>query len=140
MTDIKKLKVSVVTPEGPVFEGLADYVSLPGQEGVFGVFKRHVPVFTIIDQGEIQILNGGERQYLAVAGGFVDVGPDHVIVLADLASTSEALDEIKIQEAKKRAEEKLSEKLSRQDYLQAQAELRKALLDLKVHSRKRRPV
>lgn len=138
MTEVKKLQVSVVTPEGLVFEGLADYVSLPGQEGVLGVFKRHMPVFTMIDQGEIQIRDGDERKYLAVAGGFVEVYPDRVIVLADLASSSEELDEAKIKEAKKRAEEKLSEKLSRQDYLQAQAELRKSLLDLKVASRKRR--
>lgn len=138
MEETKKIQVKIAIPEGLIYEGEGDYVSIPAKEGVIGVFKRHTPFFSLIEQGEVVIENNKAKEYLAVLGGFVDVGPDHVTILADLASTSEQLDEIKITEAKKRAEEKLSENLSQQDYVNTQAELRKTILDLKVARRRRR--
>lgn len=137
MSEIKNIEVKVLTPEKTIYDGPADYVSIPAKEGVIGVFKRHTPFFSIVEQGEVVIENNKTKEYLAVLGGFVDVGPDHVTILADLASTSEQLDEIKITEAKKRAEERLSENLSQQDYAATQAELRKTILDLKVSRRRR---
>ncbi len=131
------LQIKVVTPERLVYEGSADYVSIPAVEGVVGIFKRHTPFFSIIEQGELVVKKGQLQEHLAVLGGFVDVGPNHVTILADLASTSQELDEIVISEAKKRAEEKLSETLSREDYAATQAELRKTILNLKVARRRR---
>ena len=138
MNTVGNLEVKVVTPEKTIFEGSVDYVSLPAKEGVLGIYKRHIPLLTLIDQGEVTIVKNGQKEFIAIFGGFAEVGPDHVTILTDAASRSEELDEVKIREAKKRAEEKLSEKLSQQDYLNVQAELRKAILGLKVANRRRR--
>ena len=134
----KKFKIKVITAEGVVFEGSADYVSIPGQLGVLGIMAGHTPLFSVIEHGELVIKNGDETVHLAVSGGFVDVGRDHVTALTDLALRSEDLDEEKIKEAKRKAEERLRERLSRQEYFAAEAQLRKILIDLKVSERRKR--
>lgn len=135
----KKLTVKVITPERVVFSGDADYVSVPGVEGVLGVLPRHIPLFSLIDQGEVVVKNGNKNfLHLALSGGFVEVSPSQVLILADAAARAEELDEAEIRAAKERAQSAFNEKMSRQEYLQAQAQLRKALLDLKVAARKRR--
>lgn len=134
----KKFKIKVLTPEGVVFEGSADYVSIPGQVGVLGVLAGHTPLFSVIEHGELVIKNGIETVHLSVSGGFVDIGTDHVTALTDSALRSEDLDEEKIKEAKQKAEERLRERLSRQEYLAAEAQLRKILIDLKVSDRRKR--
>lgn len=139
MSHQKKLIVKVITPERIVFVGEADYVSVPGVEGVLGVLPRHIPLFSLIDQGEVVVKNGNKNfLHLALSGGFVEVSPSQVLILADAAARAEELDEAEIRAAKERAQSAFNEKMSRQEYLQAQAQLRKALLDLKVATRKRR--
>lgn len=134
----EKLEINIITPERIVYHDFADYVSIPGSEGVLGVFPKHTPLFTKIVQGEISIKNDNEYLHLSVAGGFVEIGKDQVTILADSALRSEELEEEKIIEAKKKAEEKLQQKLSRQEYLAAEAQLRRVLLDLRVAGRKKR--
>ncbi len=134
----KKFKIKVLTAEGVVFEGSADYVSIPGKLGVLGVLSGHTPLFSVIDHGELVIKNGAETVHLSVSGGFVDIGRDHVTALTDSALRSGDLDEEKIKEAKRKAEEKLRERLSRQEYLAAESQLRKILVDLKVSERRKR--
>lgn len=138
MSAKKKLTVKVITPERVVFAGEADYVSVPGVEGVLGVLPRHTPLFSLIHQGEVVIKKGRDSLHLSVAGGFVEVSPAQVLVLADTAVRAEDLDEVLVQAAKARAEAAFNEKMSRQEYLQAQVQLRRALLDLKVATRKKR--
>lgn len=133
----EKLEIRIITPERIVYHDFADYISVPGSEGVLGVFPRHTPLFTRIVQGEVSIKNDREYRHLSVAGGFVEVGKSQVTILADSALRSEDLEEEKIIEAKKKAEEKLQQKLSRHEYLAAEAQLRRVLLDLRVAGRKK---
>ncbi len=133
-----KLEISIITPERIVYHDFADYISVPGSEGVLGVFPKHTPLFTRISQGEVSIKNDKDVFHLSVAGGFVEIGKEQVIILADSALRSEELEEEKIIEAKKKAEENLQQKLSRQEYLAAEAQLRRVLLDLRVAGRKKR--
>ena len=134
----EKLEISIITPERIVYHDFADYISVPGSEGVLGVFPRHTPLFTRIVQGEVSIKNDKEYLHLSVAGGFVEIGKNQVTILADSALRSEDLEEEKIIEAKKKAEEKLQQKLSRHEYLAAEAQLRRVLLDLRIAERKKR--
>lgn len=138
MENKDKLEISIITPERVVYHDFADYISVPGSEGVLGVFPKHSPLFTRIVQGEVSIKSGNDYLHLSVAGGFVEIGKAQVTILADSALRSEELEEEKIIEAKKKAEEKLQQKLSRQEYLVAEAQLRRVLLDLKVAERKKR--
>lgn len=139
MSAKKKLTVKVITPERTVFAGEADYVSVPGVEGVLGVLPRHTPLFSLIDRGEVVVKNGAQDSlHLAVERGFVEVSPAQVLILADAAARAEELDEAVIRAAQERAQAAFNEKMSRQEYLQAQVQLRRALLDLKVAARKKR--
>lgn len=130
-----ELEVTVITPEKRVFKDTASYVSLPAVEGVLGVLPGHTPLFTQIKQGEVSVKKGEETFHFSVVGGFVEVGKNKVTILADTVLRSEELDWEKIKEAKRKAEEKLQQKLSRQEYVTAEAELRKVLLDLRMAER-----
>lgn len=133
------LEISIVTPEKVVYhDSNCDYVSIPAVEGVIGVYAGHIPLFTKINQGELKVVKGKETAHLSVAGGFVEVTKDHVTILADSALRSEDLDEELIMQAKRKAEEQLSQKISRREYIAAEATLRKTMLDLKVAERKKK--
>lgn len=133
-----KIELSIITPERVVYHDFCDYVSIPGTEGILGVYRRHTPLFTQIVQGEVKIRQGQDVLSLAVMGGFVEVEKDQVVILADSALRSDDLDEEKIREAKAKAEEKLRQRLSKQEYVAIEAQLRQILLDLKVAEKKKR--
>ena len=133
----RNLEISIITPERIVYQDWGDYVSVPCSEGVIGVYFGHTPLFTQISQGEVVVHQGKERRHLSVSGGFVEIGGKKVTILADTALRSEELEEEKILEAKKIAEERMKQKLSRQEYLAVESQLRKILLDLKVATRKK---
>lgn len=112
-------------------------VTLPGQEGQMGVFPRHVPLMTQVSAGEIVAKKGSEEQYLAVGDGFVQILPDKVSVLTDMAITEENIDEAKADEARKRAEDRLQEKLSDEEMATVKAALAHSLAQLHVKRRRR---
>lgn len=103
-----KLRVELVTAERRVLSQDADFVLAPGTDGDLGVLPRHIPLLTTLKTGEVMVRNDGHEEYLFVAGGFLEVLPDKVVILADVAERAEDIDEARAEEARKRAEELLT--------------------------------
>ena len=126
------IHVDVVSAEEEIFAGEAEFVALPGEAGELGIYPQHTPLITRIRPGAVRIKVPGqaEDEFVFVAGGILEVQPNAVTVLADTAIRGHDLDEAKAAEAKKLAEETLSNKDSKIDYAKAQAELAAAIAQL----------
>ena len=133
------IKLDIVTAERVVFSEDVDMVVAPGVEGQLGVLPHHTPLMTMLTPGELCVRRGGEEFYLAISGGFLEVRPDRVIILADAAERVEEIDIARAEEAKRRAEERLHAPGA--DEARTEAALRRSLARLKVveRRRKRRP-
>ena len=128
------ITVDVVSAEEQIFSGEAEFVILPGVDGELGVYPRHTPLFTQIKPGAVRIKQPGvaEEVLVFVQGGFLEVQPHKVTVLADTAIRAHDLDEVKALEAKKKAEEVMANKDSLTSMATAQAELSVALAQLEA--------
>jgi F-type H+-transporting ATPase subunit epsilon len=128
------IHVDVVSAEEQIYSGEAEFVILPGIEGELGVYPRHTPLFTQIKPGAVRIKvpDQDQEELVFVQGGFLEVQPHKVTVLADTAIRANDLDEVKALEAKKRAEEAMANKGSAQTLAAAQAELSVALAQLEA--------
>jgi F-type H+-transporting ATPase subunit epsilon len=104
------LKIDVVTAERVVYSAEVDAIIAPGTEGQLGILPHHAPLMTTLQSGELVIRKGGREESLAISGGFLEVRPDHVIVLADQAERAEEIDVARAEAARKRAEERLKDK------------------------------
>lgn len=104
-----KLNLEIVTPFGLVFNDQVDEVIAQGTEGEFGVLPDHIPFFTTLKIGMLTYRKGSEKGYFFVNWGYAEVGPDKVLILADSAERSDDIDLERAIEAKKRAEERLSQ-------------------------------
>jgi F-type H+-transporting ATPase subunit epsilon len=126
------IQVDVVSAEEMIFSGEAEFVALPGESGELGIYPHHTPLITRIKPGAVRIKVAGQAndELVFVAGGLLEVQPHHVTVLADTAIRGADLDEAKASEAKRRAEEALSNKESVIDYAKAQSELSAAIAQL----------
>lgn len=124
------IQVDVVSAEAEVFSGEAEFVALPGESGELGILPGHTPLITRIKPGSVRIQNGGNEELVFVAGGILEVQPDHITILADTAIRGHDLDEARALEAKARAEENLRDGASDIDYARAQAELSVAIAQL----------
>ena len=129
------LKLEIVTPDAKVFSEDVDMVTLPGVEGEMGIYPNHVPLLTQIVAGEIIARKGGQDYFLAIGEGFVEVTGDHVAILADMAIRAENIDEAKVEEARRRAEARLAEKLNDEETAAVQAALLHSTAQLKVKRR-----
>ncbi|MCY3720235.1 MAG: ATP synthase F1 subunit epsilon [Anaerolineaceae bacterium] len=130
------IHVEVVTQERKVFEELeADIVVLPGSEGEMGVLPRHAPLLTTMGYGELIVRKGPAEERFAIYGGVVDVRPDKVVVLADLAESSFNLDIRAIEEARESAARMLQEGVPEDQNREAQLALRRAELGARIHRR-----
>lgn len=132
------IKVDVVTAERLVYSDEVDVVVAPGVEGELAILPHHAPLMTMIQPGELRIRKGTEEYSLAVTGGFLEVRPDRVTVLADAAERAEEIDIARAEAAKKRAEERLASRTPEADAARAEAALRRSLVRLKVAERIRR--
>ncbi len=126
------IHVDVVSAEEEIFAGEAEFVALPGEAGELGIYPQHTPLITRIRPGAVRIKVPGqaEDEFVFVAGGILEVQPNNVTVLADTAIRGHDLDEAKAAEAKKLAEEALTNRGSKIDYAKAQAELAAAVAQL----------
>lgn len=131
------LKLEIVTPEAVTYSEDVDYVSLPCLEGEMGVFPMHVPLMTQIVPGEVAVRKNGQDFFLAVGEGFVEITGSAVAILTDMAIKAENIDEQKAEEARKRAEARLNEKLSDEEVALVNAALLQSLAQLKVKRRNR---
>lgn len=105
----EKLTLDIVTPYGHVFTDEVDEIVAVGTEGEFGVLPDHAPFLTTLEIGMLTIKNGGKSRYFFINSGYAEVGPDKVTVLADSAEKSEDIDTERAIEAKKRAEDRISQ-------------------------------
>ena len=132
------IKLDVVTAERVVFSDEVDVVVAPGVEGQLGILPYHAPLMTMLQPGELLVRKGEEELCIAVSGGFLEVRPDRVIVLADAAERAEEIDVSRAEEAKRRAEERLREHAPGVDTAQVEASLRRALVRIEVVGRRRK--
>ena len=128
------IRVDVVSAEEQLFSGDAEFVVLPGVEGELGIYPRHTPLLTQIKPGAVRIMIPGQAddELVFVQGGFLEVQPARVSVLADTAIRAKDLDEASAQAAKKAAEEAMQNKTSREEIASAEAELAIAVAQLEA--------
>ena len=131
------VRVDIVTAERLVFSEDADIVMVPGVDGELGILPHHAPIMTMIKPGEVLVRKGTEEYSLAVSGGFLEVKPDHITILADAAERADEIDIARAEAAKKRAEEHLTNRTAETDSANAEASLRRALARLKVAEKRR---
>ena len=130
-----KLRVELVKPEGVVLSQDADFVVAPGLAGELGVLPRHIPLLTPLKPGEVMVRNDGKEEYIFVSGGFLEVLPDKVRILADAAERAEDIDQARAEEARRRAQEALAQD---QSNAEAAARLEREVLRLRVAEIRRR--
>jgi F-type H+-transporting ATPase subunit epsilon len=128
------IQVDVVSAEELIFSGPAEFVVLPGVVGELGILPGHTPLLTQIKPGAVRMKLPGEtaEEFVFVQGGFLEVQPQHVTVLADTAIRAKDLDEVAALEAKRAAEEAMQNKTSGEEIAQAEAELAGALAQLEA--------
>ncbi|HZB96427.1 MAG TPA: F0F1 ATP synthase subunit epsilon [Herpetosiphonaceae bacterium] len=131
------IHLEIVTAERTVLSDNVDQINAPGAAGRMGVLPRHEPLMTMLVPGELTIIKNGESTPFAVSGGFMEVLPDRVTILADTAERADEIDEARADAARKRAEELLQERRSEQETIMAEAQLRRAMVRLRVARLKR---
>ncbi len=132
------MKLEIVTPEGTVYSEQVEMVTLPGVVGQIGVYAHHVPLMTQMTPGEIIVLKDGHETFLATGEGLIDITGDRVSILTDLAVAADRIDEAKAEEARRRAEARLLEKLSDEEVASVNASLARSLAQLRVKRRQRK--
>jgi F-type H+-transporting ATPase subunit epsilon len=129
------IDLQIVTPDRPIVQEQVDEVEIPGAEGYFGVLPGHTPLLASLAVGELWYRKGQEKFYLSLAFGFAEVLPDRVTILARLAERAEDIDVERAEQARRRAEERLSQATSDFDYERARIALTKSLMRLQVSAR-----
>ena len=132
-----KLLLEIVTPDRALVREEVDEVQIPGAEGYFGVLPGHTPLLATLKIGELWYRVGQEKHFLAIAGGFVEVLPDRVTILAHIAERSHDIDPERAEAARKRAEERLAQSLQDVNFERARVALMKSLVRLQVAARAR---
>ena len=131
------LKLDIVTPEAVTFSGDVEMVTLPAVEGEMGIYPQHVPLMTQIVPGELVVRKDGQDTYMAVGDGFVEITNDRVAVLTDMAIQADQIDEVKAEEARRRAEARLAEHVSEEETAVVQAALANSVAQLAVKRRRK---
>jgi F-type H+-transporting ATPase subunit epsilon len=127
------IHVDIVSAEGEIFSGTATMVFAPAIEGEIGIAARHAPLLTTLRAGEVRVqTEAGEEQLFYVGGGAIEVQPHLVTVLADTALRARDIDEAAALTAKQRAEESLKDKVGAMEVAEAQAELARAAVQLRL--------
>src|SRR6266571_3710077 len=130
------LKLEIVTPEAKIYSEDVNMVTLPGSEGEFGVYPKHVPLLTTLKPGELRVLKDGRETAMAVGGGFVEIKADAVSVLTDMALESAQIDVAAAEAAVERAKAAMKEDHGAEEVAAIQASLQKALAQLRVKRRR----
>lgn len=132
------IKLEIVTAERLVLSEDVEYVSAPGVDGILGILPRHQPLLTALTFGELHYKKGGQEHNFAIGGGFMEVRPDKVTVLADSAEHADEIDEQRAEAARQRAQQTLKERPRADiEFARLEQSLRRAEIRLKVARRKR---
>lgn len=132
-----KLRLEIVTAERTVYSDDVDLVVAPGAEGELGILPHHAPLLTLLQPGELRVKQGAQEIPMVISGGFMEVRPDKVIILADTAERVDEIDEARAEEARQRAVGLLAQKSAASDLAAAVASLRRSQVRLKVARRHR---
>ena len=130
------LKLEIVTPEGKALSLDVEMVTLTGVDGEMGILPKHVRLMTQLVPGELVVREAGRDRFLAVGEGLVEITADRVSILTDMAVAAESIDEAKAEEARKRAEARLREKMSAEEVASTNAALVRSLAQLRVKRRR----
>ncbi|WP_442596888.1 F0F1 ATP synthase subunit epsilon [Neobacillus sp. D3-1R] len=130
---MKTISVSVVTPDGPVYESNVEMVSTKAQSGDLGILPGHIPLVAPLKIGVVRLKNGGNTDFVAVSGGILEVRPDKVTILAQSAEQSSEIDAERALRAKERAEQRLREsQQANVDFQRAELALQRAINRLSI--------
>jgi len=132
-----KLTLEIVTPDKSLVRDEVDEVQVPAAEGYMGILPGHTPLLALLKVGELWYRKGSEKFYLSIALGFVEVLPDRVTILAQLAERPEDIDRERAERARRRAEERMAKPTPEIDFERARIALMKSRVRLQVASRAR---
>jgi F-type H+-transporting ATPase subunit epsilon len=131
------LQLQIVSADRLLVNEQVDEVQIPGSEGYLGILPGHTPLLATLQVGELWYRQGQEKHYLLIAFGFVEVQPDRVTILAQIAESAHEIDSSRAEAARKRAEERLAKPSMDMDFERARIAMLKALVRLQVASRAR---
>lgn len=129
---MKTVKVNIVTPDGPVYDADIEMVSVRAESGDLGILPGHIPTVAPLKIGAVRLKKDGQTELAAVSGGFLEVRPDQVTILAQAAETAESIDKERALAAKKRAEDRLFKRSDDTDIRRAELALQRAVNRLDV--------
>jgi F-type H+-transporting ATPase subunit epsilon len=132
-----RIRLEFVTPDRALVHEDVDEVEIPGEDGHFGVLPGHAPLLAALKEGELWYRVGSEHRHIFVAGGFVEVQPDRVSILAQVAERAEEIDIQRAEAAKRRAEERLVRPTADVDFERARIALLRAISRLNVSAHRR---
>lgn len=132
---MSQMQLKIVTPEKEVFNEQVDMVTVSSADGELGILPNHVNLMTKLLPGELQIKKAGKTDILATGDGFMQVAGNVVTILTDLAIDEKEIDEKAVEDAKKRAEQALTQTQTDEEYAETLAVLEKSLAQLKVKRR-----
>ena len=130
-----KLNLEVLTPERKVISVQVEEITVPGIDGELGVLPNHTPMISQLQTGVLTYRQGGEKRSLHVSGGFVEVLPDQVSVLSDVAERPEEIDPERARRARERAEKRLASNGDDVDFRREELRLQRAMIRLQLASR-----
>ncbi|OGO14431.1 MAG: ATP synthase F1 subunit epsilon [Chloroflexi bacterium RBG_16_48_7] len=129
------IRLEITTAERQVFADDVNAVVAPGIEGELGILPQHAPLMTMLAPGEMMVKKANEEIFLAVTGGFMEVRPDKIIILADACERCEEIDLDRAEDARRRAQERLKSLTPGIDHTRVEASLRRSLARIKVAQR-----
>ena len=132
------LFLEIVSPQGIIFEGNINQVTLPTINGAITVLPHHAALFTKLAEGEVEVTEGGKRTSYVIAGGFFEINDNKASVLSDYAIRAESIEMAKSEEKKRQAEQRLREKLTNEEFTIADKDLKISILELKVAQKMRK--
>lgn len=134
-----KFLLEIITPERKAFSEEVSMVTVPALDGQLGVLARHIPLFTSLVEGEVKITSDNHEYFLAIGGGFMQISKEKVIILVSRAVHADELNESEIRKAEESAKEVIARAEKDEERADAQAVLRRTLLEMKVLRHKSRP-
>ena len=137
MASSPQFNLQIVSADRSLVNETVDEVEIPGAEGYFGVLGGHTPLLALLGTGELWYRQGGDTHYLSLSGGFAEVQPDRVTILAQNAERADEIDIARAEAAKKRAEDRLQTMHPDMDFERARIALMKSLIRLQVATRTR---
>jgi len=137
MASSTQFTLQIVSADRSIVNETVDEVEIPGSEGYFGVLGGHTPLLALLGTGELWFKQGNDTHYVSLSGGFAEVQPDRVTILAQIAERADEIDLARAEAAKKRAEERLSSTQPDVDWERARIALMKSIIRLQVATRSR---